>query len=196
MMASRDSSLDELLSVSWDKALANDLAAELERFSGKKRTTVAEIRRFLAIKADGDLLDRLRKARTGRSSFAALRSVAIEMRQYAVERPAFRAAAVRVPVTDRAEWLSADNQIRNFMTGLFAECGVHATDAEDASRMLKSLVHGFVLHQIIGSFSQVYSYEQSFERAVDVFIAGVQAVLTCRVETVQNRETLPQASDP
>jgi hypothetical protein len=188
MMGSRDSSLDELLSVSWDKALANDLAAELERFSGEKRTTVAEVRRFLAIKAHGDLLDRLRKARTGKSSFAALRSVAIEMRQYAVERPAFWAAAVRTPVTDCAEWRSADNKIQDFMTGLFAECGVPARDADDASRMLKSLVRGFVLHQIMGSFSHVYSYEQSYEKAIDVFIAGVQAVMTCRGESVQDYE--------
>jgi hypothetical protein len=32
----------------------------------------------------------------------------------------------------------------------------------------------------MGSFSRVYSYEQSYEKAIDVFIAGVQAVMTCR----------------
>jgi hypothetical protein len=188
MMCSRDSSLDELLSVSWDKALANDLAAELERFSGEKRATVAEVRRFFAIKAHRDLLDRLRKARSGRSSIAALRSVAIEMRQYAVERPALWAAAIRTPVTDCAEWRSAYNQIRDFTTSLFAECGVHGSDADDASRMLKSLVRGFVLHEIMGSFSHVCSYEQAYEKAIDVFIAGVQAVMICPVETVQDHE--------
>jgi hypothetical protein len=180
MMRSRDSSLDQLLSVSWEKALANDLAAELEQFSGEKRTMVAEVRRFIAIKAHRDLLDRLRKARAGRTSFAALRSVAIEMRQYAVERPAFWAAALRAPVTDCTEWRSADNQIRDFMAELFVECGVHGSGADDASGMLKSLVRGFVLHEIMGSFSRVYSYEQSYEKAIDVFIAGVQAVMTCR----------------
>src|SRR4051794_23312010 len=106
MMRSRGFSLDQLLSVSWEKALAHDLAAELEQFSGEKRTMVAEVRRFIAIKAHRDLLDRLRNARKGRSSFAALRSVAIEMRQYAVERPAFWAAALRTPVTDCTEWRS------------------------------------------------------------------------------------------
>jgi hypothetical protein len=188
MMGSRDSSLDELLSISWDKALANDLATELGRFSGEKRTTVVEVRRFLAIKAHRDLLDRLRKARTGRSSFPALRSVAIEMRQYAVERPALWAAAVRTPVTDCAECRSACNQIRDFMKVLFAECGVHGSDADDASRILKRLVSGFVLHQITGSFSHVYSHEQPYEKAIDVFIAGVQAVMTCRGVSVQDYE--------
>jgi hypothetical protein len=185
MMAS---SFDELLSFSRDKALANDLAAELERFSGEKRTTVVEIRRFLAIKAHRDLLDRLRKAHTGRSSFAALRTVAIEMRQYAVERPALWAAAVRTPVTDFGEWRSACNQLRDFMTVLFAECGVRHSDADEASRMLESLVSGFVLHQITGPFSHAYSCEQSYEKAIDVFIAGVQAIMTSREETVQDHE--------
>jgi hypothetical protein len=110
------------------------------------------------------------------------------MRQYAVERPALWSAAVRTPVTDCAEWRSACNQIRDFMTVLFAECGVHGSDADDASRMLKRLASGFVLHQITGSFSHVYSYEQSYEKAIDVFIAGVQAVMTSREETVQDYE--------
>jgi hypothetical protein len=166
-------SVEDLLSASWDQRLARDLATEFENFAGEKRCTVPELRRFFAIKGYRELLGRLKTAREGKTAFAALRSVAEEMRQYALERPALWAAASRTPSTDCSERRTGHAEICDFIMSIFAECGVHGRDAEDALYMLRSLVRGFALHQILGSFLHVYSYDESFARAIDIFIAGI-----------------------
>jgi hypothetical protein len=169
--------VDEMPSASWHQQLANDLAAEMENFAGEKRCTIPELRRFFAIKGCRDLLGRLRAARDGKTSYAALRSVAMEMRQYALERPALWAAASRTPNTDCSEWRTGHKEICDFIKSVLAECEVYGRDAEDALYMLRSLVRGFALHQTLGSFLHVNSYDESFDRVIDIFIAGLQALV-------------------
>lgn len=194
MIHDRSFTVDEMLSASWDQQLARDLATEVENFAGEKRCTFPELRRFFAIKGCRDLLCRLKTARHGKTSFAALRSVAKAMRQYALERPALWAAAFRTPTTDCSEWRTGHKEICDSITSILAECGAHGRDAEDALYMLRSLVRGFALHQILGSFLLVYSYDESFERAIDIFIAGLQGLMAS--ETLQRHATTPeQASE-
>ena len=59
------STVDQILSISWDRKLAKDLAAEIEACTGERRDTVEEMRRFLALKGYRELLQRLRSAREG-----------------------------------------------------------------------------------------------------------------------------------
>jgi hypothetical protein len=99
------------------------------------------------------------------------------MRQYALERPALWAAASRTPTTDCSEWRTGHKEIFDFIASILAECGVHGSDAEDALYMLRSLVRGFVLHQILGSFPHVHSYDERFERAIGIYVAGVQGLM-------------------
>ena len=181
MSHERSINVEDILSASWDQQLARDLATEVENFAGERRCTVPELRRFFAIKGYRELLGRLKTAREGRTAFAALRSVAEEMRQYALERPALWAATSRTPTTDCSEWRTGHREICDFMISMFAECGVHGRDAEDALYMLRSLVRGFTLHQIMGSFLHVHSYDKSFDRTIDIFIAGLQGLMAPRI---------------
>jgi hypothetical protein len=89
--------VDEMLPASWDQLLARDLASEVEHVSGDKRCLIPELRRFFAIKGYHNLLLRLRTACGGKTYFDALKSVALEMRQFALERPALWAASSRTP---------------------------------------------------------------------------------------------------
>jgi hypothetical protein len=172
----RTTNVDEMLSASWDQLLAVDLASEVEYFSSDKRCTIQELRRFFAIKCYRDLLDRLKRASEGKASFDALRSVAREMRQYAIDRPALWAAASRTITSDCAEWRAGHKEICDLIKSVLAECGVHGQPAEDALHMLRSLVRGFAVHQILGSFLHVDSYDESFERVVEIYLAGVRSV--------------------
>jgi hypothetical protein len=167
--------VDEMVSVSWEQLLARDLASEVEYFSSDKRCTIPELRRFFAIKGCRDLLVRLMTAREGKTSFDALRSVAREMRQYALDRPALWAAASRTLTSDCAEW-RAGHGLCDLIKSVLAECGVHGQHAEDALVLLRSLVRGFAVHQILGAFLHVYSYDESFERVVEIYVAGVRSV--------------------
>lgn len=173
---SREKSVDEILSASWDQLLARDLASEVEHFSGDKRCLVPELRRLFAIKGYHDLLLRLRKACEGKTSFDALKSVALEMRQFALERPALWAAASRTPTTDCAEWRAGHEELCDLIKSVFAECGLRGQHAEDSLYMLRSLVRGFATHQILGSFLHVRSYDDTFERVVEIYLAGVRSV--------------------
>jgi hypothetical protein len=168
--------VDEVLSASWDQLLAKDLASEVEYFSADRRCLIPELRRFFAIKGYRDLLVRLKTACEGKTSFDALKSVARGMRQYALERPAFWAAASRTPAIDCADWRACHKEHCEFIKSVLAECGVHGQRAEDALYMLRSLVRGFAVHQILGSFLHVSSYDESFERVVEIYVAGVCSV--------------------
>jgi hypothetical protein len=168
--------VDEMLSASWDQLLAKDLASEVEYFSGDKRCLIPELRRFFAIKGYRDLLRRLSKSCEGKTSFDALKSVALEMRQFALERPALWAAASRTPTIDCAEWRAGHEELCDLIRSVFAECGVRGQRADDALYALRSLVRGFTAHQILGSFLHVHSYDEIFERVVVIYVAGVRSV--------------------
>ncbi|MGL3214154.1 TetR-like C-terminal domain-containing protein [Bradyrhizobium sp. BR 1433] len=176
MNRERSFHVDETLSASWDQRLAVDLASEVEHFSFDRRCTIPELRTFFAIKCYRDLLARLTTAREGKTSFDALRSVAREMRQYALERPALWAAGSRTSTSDCAEWRASHGELCDLIKSVLAECGVHGQHAEDALDMLRSLVRGFAVHQILGSFLDVYSYDESFERVVEIYVAGVGSI--------------------
>ena len=171
-----EKTVDDMLSASWDQLLARDLASEVEYFSGDKRCLIPELRRFFAIKGYHDLRLRLRTACEGKMAFDALKSVALEMRQFAMERPALWAAASRTPATDSTEWRAGHEELCGLIKSVFAECGVQGRDAEHALYMLRSLVRGFAAHQILGSFLHVHSYDEIFERVVDIYVAGVRSV--------------------
>ena len=172
----RSFKVDEMSAESWDQILATDLASDVEYFSSDKRCTIQELRKFFAIKCYRDLLVRLKTAREGKTSFDALKLVARELRQYAMERPALWAAASRTQKSDCAEWRAGHEELCGLIKSVLAECGVHGQHAEDALYMLRSLVRGFAVHQILGSFLHVDSYDESFERVVEIYVAGVRSV--------------------
>ncbi|MGY4435211.1 hypothetical protein ACVWWO_007688 [Bradyrhizobium sp. F1.13.1] len=60
-----------------------------------------------------------------------------------------------------------------FMTQILSECGLRGTAADDALRILRSLVRGFVLHEVMDSFFDTPSYDGCYESAIEMFIAGL-----------------------
>ena len=52
--------------------------------------------------------------------------------------------------------------------------------------MLRCLVRGYVLNEMMHTLIGVYSYEDSFENSVRVFVAGLPA-LTCAVHERPSR---------
>lgn len=165
------------LSRSWYQRLADDLAAEVEACTGEKRSTIEEMRRLLAVKGCQQLFARMQSARHGKKGDEALKSVARIMRAYALERPILFAATFRTATTDSPEWREAVEQIRRLMTILFAECGVYGEAAEQAQRILRCIVRGFVLHEITDYFFDPVSYDESFEKAMSVFITGLPTLI-------------------
>ena len=152
-------SIDQLISTSWERRLADDLATELELYTGEKRQTVEEMRRFLAIKGYREQFRRLQEAREGRKAHEALRAAAHAMRSCALERPALAAAAFRTPPSDGCEW-KIYAQSRELLLGILEECGLRGPAADQAIHILRSLVRGFVLHEFMNTFLHIFSYER------------------------------------
>ena len=121
-------SIDELLSNSWDRKIADDIANELAACSGEHRQTVAEMRRFLAVKGYGELLRVAQEARQGKTSYEALKSVAQAMRTFATARPGLSAAAFRSPTTDSPEWRQANEKLRELTLVEALKFGCHSAD--------------------------------------------------------------------
>jgi hypothetical protein len=172
----RDYSVDEILANSWDKKLAKDLAGEIEACTGDKRDTIEEMRRFLAVKGYRELLERLKTARAGKAGDEALDAVAHALRSYALDRPALSAAAFRSAAADCPAWREAHEELHSFMMDTFADCGLVEQGAEEALNMLRSLVRGFVLNEMMHSLLGVYSYNDSFDNSIRVFMAGLPAL--------------------
>jgi hypothetical protein len=175
-----------MFSTPWERKLANDLVAELERYSGEKRSSVEEMRRLLAVKGYRDLLGRLQAACENKRSFEALKAAAHAMRLYALERPAMSAATFRTPTTDTAEWRAAVDDLRVFMAGILSECGLRGEAADQALRILRSLVRGFVVHEVMDSFFDPVSYEECYDNAIEMFIAGLPMLAGVNLKIVRS----------
>src|SRR5258705_6301486 len=83
--------VEEIVSTSWDRRLADELIAELEACTGERPSTIKEMRKFLALKSYRELLERLPRARDGQNSHPALRLVADSMPEDAPARSTFAA---------------------------------------------------------------------------------------------------------
>jgi hypothetical protein len=175
-----------MFSTPWERKLANDLVAELERYSGEKRSSVEEMRRLLAVKGYRDLLGRLQAACENKRSFEALKAAAHAMRLYALERPAMSAATFRTPTTDTAEWRAAVDDLRVFMAGILSECGLRGEAADQALRILRSLVRGFVVHEVMDSFFDPVSYEECYDNAIEMFIGGLPMLAGVNLKIVRS----------
>lgn len=165
--------IDDILSSTWDRKLAQDLAGEIEVGTGDRRQTFAEMRRFLAAKGYRELLPRLEAAREGKRAYDALIAVAHAIRRYALERPALSAAALRIVAADCEEWRDAHRRLHACMMEVLDECGLQGEAAEAALTMLRSLVRGYVMHETMHTLAGIESYDDAFDKAMQVFVAGL-----------------------
>jgi hypothetical protein len=167
--------VDELLTTStssWHKRIAVDLISELEKHL-VEIGTIPEMRRFLAVKGYRELHQRIEREIEGKSGSDALRAMAYAMRNYSLERPGLSAATFRDPVVDSREWHEAGSKLARTVSGVFAELGFEGERAQHALRILRSLIRGFVIHEMAASYLESLEYERSYELAIDVFIRGL-----------------------
>jgi hypothetical protein len=165
----------ELPQSGWDKKIAADLTAEMERHLAERVSTIPEMRRFLAAKGYRELRAAIEQGIGDKHGADALRGMMQAMRTYALERPGMSAATFRTPETDCAEWRAAQRELGSVVLSVFAELGVHGEQALHALRILRSLVRGFVLHEMGASFLEPLEHDVSYQLGIDMFIAGLAA---------------------
>lgn len=170
--------VDELLSVpasSWDKLISVDLIAEMEIHLADRVATLPEMRRILAVKGYQGLRRRIEDDVKDKIGVAALRAMARSMRDFALQHPGLSAATFRSATTDSPEWRQALGELIETAYRVLAQVKLEGESAEQALRMLRSLVRGFVLNEMGATFLEPVDYTGSFELAIDAFVLGLPA---------------------
>jgi hypothetical protein len=106
----------------------------------------------------------------------AVRAIIFGMRQFAHERPGLSAATFRSAITDCPEWRQAGHELAGFLCNVLASIGISGPTAEHALRIIRSLVRGFVMHEMQTSFLEPLDYDETFAIAADVMLVGLKGL--------------------
>ena len=133
--------------------------------------------RELSILNARNLADRLSEAAIGQSGPDLVRAVMQTMRAYIKESSGLYLSTVRASGThDEANPELEQEEARSVKVGLavMASFGLEGEEAIHAVRGLRSVVHGFATLEISGGFGLRLELDESFNRLVDLFIAGLE----------------------
>jgi AcrR family transcriptional regulator len=136
------------------------------------------VQRSIAVRAKAELGEVLGRAAVGRSRGEAVRALARAYRQWAHEHPGRYAATVRAPQAGDPEDERASAAVVGIVLDVLAGYDLHDVDAIDATRALRSALHGFVSLEAAGGFGLPVDVDRSFERLVDGVVAGIGAFVS------------------
>jgi len=122
--------------------------------------------RSISVRGKGELAYVLARAAVGRERADALTSVSHAYRAWALEHPGRYAAVQRAPAPGDAEDEAASLTVVQVVTDVLAGYGLGDDDAIDATRALRSALHGFVTLDSNGGFALPVDIDRSFERLV------------------------------
>lgn len=94
-------------------------------------------------------------------------------RTFVKEHPGLYMAMVRAPAPDDQELQEASQEVVAIILRVLAAYKLQGEDAIHATRALSSIVHSFTTLEIAGGFGIPLSLDESFERLLQTFIAGL-----------------------
>jgi len=119
--------------------------------------------------------DHLRAAVAGASGEEAVRALCDGYRLFAKAQPGLYAASQRaVTAAEDPEVAGAMGSVVDVVAGPLRELGLDDEGLTDTVRAIRALLHGFVQLETQSGFGLDRSVEQSFERAVDLVVSGLQ----------------------
>lgn len=116
--------------------------------------------------ATAELAERLGEAAAGRARGDAVRALADAYRAYAAEHPGRYAASQRVPDPGDPAHVSAGERAVATIVAVLRGYGLDGEEAIDATRALRSALHGFVSLERAGGFGLPRSVDRSFTQLV------------------------------
>ncbi|MEV4464291.1 WHG domain-containing protein [Micromonospora echinofusca] len=146
-------------------ALASRLGVALPSLYKHVRGADALAQKLSAL-ATAELADELTAAVAGRAGGDALRAVATAYRAYAHRHPGRYPATQRVPDPTDPEHVAAGERAVGAIGATLRGYGLDGDDALDATRMLRSTLHGFVSLEAAGGFGLPRAVDASFESLV------------------------------
>jgi hypothetical protein len=133
------------------------------------------LRRDVALLAAHELTAQLQTAAVGRSGDEAVIAVARAYRDYARRFPGRYAATLQAPSPDDQELVAAAQTLLEVIFRVLEAYHLSETDALHVVRALRSVLHGFVALEAAGGFKMPLDLDESYERLVQMFLAGLRA---------------------
>ena len=122
--------------------------------------------------AVAELAEELVAAAAGLAGADALRAMASAQRAYAKRHPGRYPAAQRVPDPADPAHVAAGEKAVGVSFAVLRGYGLDGDDLIDATRAVRSAIHGFVTLEIAGGFGLPRDIDRSFDRLVDMLHEG------------------------
>ncbi|MEU5962961.1 WHG domain-containing protein [Micromonospora parva] len=146
-------------------ALANRLGVALPSLYKHVRGADALAQKLAAL-ATAELATEMTTAAVGRSGGDALRAMADAYRGYAHRHPGRYPATQRVPDPADPEHVEAGERAVGAVVAVLRGYGLTGDDAVDATRALRSALHGFVTLEAAGGFGLPRDVNRSYQQLI------------------------------
>jgi AcrR family transcriptional regulator len=123
--------------------------------------------RSISVRAKNELAHVLARPAVGRERADAVAAIADAYRQWALEHPGRYATTQTAPATGDEEDQAASLAVVEVVTAVLAGYGLSDDDAIDATRALRSALHGFITLESGGGFGLPVDIDRSFQRLVN-----------------------------
>ncbi len=136
---------------------------------------LAGLRSLMSLWAVRELEDRLRRAAVGNAGADAISSMALAYREFAHAHPGVYRLTLRAADPGETELVAAAQETLDLLFAALRPYDLTTDDTLHTIRALRSLLHGFVDLEISGGFGMALDRDESFQRLIRAFIAGVEA---------------------
>ncbi len=132
------------------------------------------LRRELALLAIRTASKHLGQAVMGKAGDEAILALGHAYRTFVKAHPGLYMSTVHAPATDDQELQEASREMVDIILRVLTAYNLQGDDAIHATRSLRSIAHGFASLEIAGGFGIPLSLDESFERLLRTFIAGLR----------------------
>ena len=134
------------------------------------------LQRSIAVRAKTELGEVLGRAAVGKAGDDAIGALSTAYRRWALEHPGRYSATVRAPEPGDTDDEAASASVVGVVFDVLAGYDLHGVDAIDATRALRSTLHGFIALESSGGFGLPVDVDRSFERLVDGLIVALKTL--------------------
>lgn len=131
------------------------------------------LQRGIMIEARRSLARTLGRAAIGRSREEAITSMAVAYRRWALEHPGQYPMTMRAALPGDEEDQAVSGEFLAVIFGVLAGYDLRDDDAVDATRFVRSALHGFVALETGGGFGMPVDLERSFARLVESVVTAL-----------------------
>lgn len=122
-----------------------------------------------------EIADWIKKAIKRKENKKAVIAMAESWRDYALKYPGRYKLSSSFPAQDSEEWHSVYVGLRDLTTEILKNAyTVSDADIRSAARAIRSLVHGFVMFELAGGWSQIIGIDKSFKKSIELMMKGLE----------------------